>query len=49
MDLILLIGWIILSMYAVYHWVENKPIHPISYLCAVLVCILHYAEKLLNG
>lgn len=48
MDLVLLIGWIILSMCAAYHMVKNEPVHPISYFCAVLVCTLHYIQKVLE-
>lgn len=49
MDIVLLICWIILSIYATYHLVKNEPVHPLSYFCAVLCCALCYVQKVLGG
>lgn len=49
MDLACFIIWLILGAFAITHLVKNEPVHPISYFCAVLVCIVLYAEKLLIG
>lgn len=49
MDLACFIIWLILGAYAIYHLIKNEPVHPLSYFCAVFVCIVLYAEKLLIG
>ena len=49
MNLACFIIWLILGAFAVYHVIKNEPVPPLSYLCAVLVCIVLYAEKLLVG
>lgn len=49
MSLACLIIWSILGIIALYDLVKNNPVHPLSYFCAVLVCIILYAEKVLIG
>lgn len=49
MDLACLIIWIIMGVFAVYDLIKNNPVNPFSHFCAVLVCIVMYTEKLLNG
>lgn len=49
MNLACFIIWIIMGVFAIAHLVKNEPVNPISYFCAVIVCIVLYAEKLLIG
>lgn len=49
MNLACFIIWLILGAFAIHHLIKNEPVHPLSYFCAVFVCILLYAEKLLIG
>lgn len=48
MNLACLIIWSILGIIAIYDLIKNNPVSPISHFCAVLICILHYLEKVLN-
>lgn len=49
MDLACFIIWSILGVFAVQNLIKNEPVHPLSYFCAVVVCIVLYAQKLLIG
>lgn len=49
MNLVCLIIWSILCVSAIYNVIKNEPVHPLSYFCAVFVCVLLYVEKLLIG
>lgn len=49
MDLACFIIWLILGVFAIHHVIKNEPVHPLSYFCAVFVCIILYLEKLLIG
>ena len=49
MNLVCLILWSVLGGFSVYHLIKNEPVHPLLYFCAVLVCIVLYAEKVLLG
>lgn len=49
MNLACLIIWSILGVFAVCNLIKKEPVDPLSHFCAVLVCIVLYAEKLLIG
>lgn len=49
MNLACLIIWIILGIIAFYDLIKNNPVNPFSHFCAVFVCIVLYAEKVLIG
>ena len=48
MNTICLVIWSIDLIFGVICMVVDTEISPVSYICAVLICIMHYAEELLN-
>ena len=47
-NIICLVIWSIALILGVICMVIDTEISPVSYICAVLICIMHYAEELLD-
>lgn len=43
---ICLLIWIVLGIMGIISCVNGYEINPISFICAAIVCIVHYIEKL---
>lgn len=47
-NIICLVVWSIALILGIIGAINGTEISPVSYICAVLICIMHYTEELLN-
>lgn len=40
--------WIFQLIYGIVHIVNGTNIHPFIFICAVIICIIHYIEEFFN-
>lgn len=48
MNIIMLGIWIFQLVYGIVNVVNGTNINPIVFICAVLICILHYIEEIFS-
>ncbi len=48
MDIFCLVIWILNLIFAVAHTVNNEPVSPVVTICALVVCVVHYLEKIMR-
>ena len=46
MNIICLLIWCFQLVYGIVQIVNNKPIDPIVFICAVLICIINYLNEI---
>lgn len=40
--------WMFQLLYGIIYAIAGKEIHPAIYICAVLVCIIHYVSEIIK-
>ena len=48
MDILCLVIWILNTVLAVNAMVNNEQISPVVTICALIVCVLHYLERIMR-